>query len=296
MSSKRPGLPTDFTEPALLAGELKDLRYAVVQGGRFVGAADDISRDWRVTVDLQQGNVFSGYQIHNQNVTDKPPEDVARQLVDANSHRVFPAEYGASSWRQVREGPPLSAIMVVSVGVALAVLLVQFAALIKYVSTVVVTGLPGYARLRGPEVLGNRTRALLHEAIQADPGVSPPELHRRLGGGWTTIVYHLGVLEKAGLVSSLLDGRHKRFFPVGAVDHSARARLSVLRNAKTRLFHETITNSPGIRLGRLAREGGMRVPSALWHLNRLEQVGLAAAQRTGRRVSYYPGRGSSGDP
>lgn len=146
---------------------------------------------------------------------------------------------------------------------------------------------PGYSKLRREALLDNEARDALVEAIRQEPGIHASELGRRLEAGWGTIVYHLGVLERNGLVSSLVDGRHRRFFPVGALDWSDRALWAALRNPQARAIFDLVAAEPGIILRDVGRRVGLSSPGALWHLQRLAAVGLVEAIRQGRKVRYY---------
>jgi predicted transcriptional regulator len=97
----------------------------------------------------------------------------------------------------------------------------------------------------------------------------------------------LGVLEKNQLVSSLVDGRHRRFFPVGGVDWTKRGQVAALKNDRTRTIYELIADDPGIIQGDLAGRVGISVPAAIWHLKRLEDTGLVGREKKGRKVHYF---------
>lgn len=145
----------------------------------------------------------------------------------------------------------------------------------------------GFAKLRKEDILDNRLRDQILHLIKAEPGIHASDIARRVEAGWGTIVYHLSVLERNKLVSSLVDGRHKRFFPVGIVDFSRRGQLGVLRNETTKTIFEMIANDPGIIQGEVAGRSGLSVPAAIWHLKRLEDAGLVGRAKEGRRVHYF---------
>lgn len=177
-------------------------------------------------------------------------------------------------------------VAVISGSVFLA-LIVYLYPLLKFAATHAALALPGYAKLNREQLLNNRFRDNLAAAIRADPGITPPNLHRLVGGGWSTIVYHLAVLEKNKLVSSMIDGRHKRFFPADAVDWSKRGAIAALHNARTREVYRLILDDPGAYRHDLAKRLAISAPAALWHLGRLENAGLVAHDKRGRRYSYY---------
>lgn len=145
----------------------------------------------------------------------------------------------------------------------------------------------GFAKLRKEDILDNRLRDQILHLIKAEPGIHASDIARRVEAGWGTIVYHLSVLERNKLVSSLVDGRHKRFFPIGIVDFSRRGQLAVLRNDTTKTIFEMIAQDPGIIQGDVAGRSSLSVPAAIWHLKRLEDAGLVGRAKEGRRVHYF---------
>lgn len=159
--------------------------------------------------------------------------------------------------------------------------------LLGYLLPLAKYALAGFAKLDRDEVLENRTRSQLLDAIAEDPGVTPPELHRRVGGGWSTVVYHLKTLESNKFVSSMIDGRHRRFFPVATVDWSARSRIAVLRNERTRRIFEMIQRSPGLQRAAICQHENLRLPSVDWHVRRLEGAGLVVRERFAWRFRFF---------
>ncbi|HEX9816772.1 MAG TPA: winged helix-turn-helix transcriptional regulator, partial [Candidatus Thermoplasmatota archaeon] len=172
-------------------------------------------------------------------------------------------------------------------GLLIGAVVAYFQPLARFASSQLFLGLPFYAKLRKSELTNNKFRDDLVSLIRSEPGISPPQLHRAVGGGWSTVVYHLTVLEKNNLVSSLIDGRHKRFFPVGDVDHGKRGQIAALRNPRTKEMLDLIMEEPGVVQKELAQRLHVTVPTAIWHVRRLEQAGLIESQRRDRKVHYY---------
>lgn len=167
--------------------------------------------------------------------------------------------------------------------VALALLaLAYFAPLVRFGITSLFT------RLRAAAVLDHTARDAIAKLVVAQPGITPPELQASVGLGWTTTVYHLGVLERTGILRSIIDGRHKRFFAVGLVDARDIPKLAVLRNERTRQIHALLSTRPGITQREIALAIDIAPPSVAWHLRRLENAGLLARERRGREVALLP--------
>jgi predicted transcriptional regulator len=164
-------------------------------------------------------------------------------------------------------------------------LLAYFSPLLRYL-------VAGFAKLRPPDVLNNKAREELMRLIREEPGVGASEVGRRLrsstGAGWSTVVYHLRVLEKNRLVSSLIDGRHRRFFPVGEIRWQDRAVLAVLKNDKSKQLYEALRARPGLIRRELAATIGTTEPGVTWHLRRLLRSGLIERRVDGRSPRYFP--------
>jgi predicted transcriptional regulator len=177
---------------------------------------------------------------------------------------------------------------IVSISAVAVVLATYFLPLLRFLGASVVVAVPGYAKIKRSEVLEKKTRDELVTLVRANPGITTSELVQGVGTGWNTAVYHLRVLEKNGFVSSLVDGRHKRFFPQESINWSDRERTAVLRNERTRQLYETILEEPGVIQGQLAKRAGISLPAVYWHVRRLEGAGLVGHDKLGRRVHYYP--------
>ncbi|MBI2077908.1 MAG: winged helix-turn-helix transcriptional regulator [Euryarchaeota archaeon] len=184
--------------------------------------------------------------------------------------------------------PPTVEDAAVTTSSALALFLaLYFLPLLKFLGGQGLLLVPGYAKLRKEDILGNKVREHILQHIKADPGIHASDLARKVEAGWGTIVYHLSVLEKNKLVSSLVDGRHKRFFPIGVVDFSRRGQLAILKNETSKNIFRMIAEDPGVIQGEIASRAGLSVPATIWHLRRLEDVGLVGRDKQGRKVHYF---------
>lgn len=162
-----------------------------------------------------------------------------------------------------------------------------FLPILKFLTTRVGIALPGYAKLRKEALLDNKVREQIVQAVRAEPGITPPELQRLTGAGWSTVVYHLSLLEKNKLVSSLIDGRHKRFFPAEEVAWNERGRIAALKNLRTRQLYELITNEPGVGPSDLAHRVSLSRQAIYGHVERLERAGLVGRDRVRFRTAFY---------
>lgn len=166
-------------------------------------------------------------------------------------------------------------------------LIVYFLPVLKLLGTQAITIIPGYAKIQKADVLHNKVRDTMVSAIRADPGVTAPKLQKLTGAGWSTVVYHLGVLERNKMVSSILDGRHRRFFPVETMNWGDRTRIAMLKNARTKELYEAILGEPGVGFRELSHHVGISRPALYWHVDRLTKAGLVGQDKDGSKVRFY---------
>lgn len=164
---------------------------------------------------------------------------------------------------------------------------VWFLPLVKFFGTKGLLLVPGFSRIVKGKLLDHKVRDRLMQMIEETPGIHASELGRRAGVGWGTVVHHLSVMEKNELISSLTSGRHRRFFPVGAVDWSRRGQAAVLANERTHALYSLIQEDPGAAASHLASRVGVGLSTASWHLQRLEECGLVGRVKRGRTVHHY---------
>lgn len=159
---------------------------------------------------------------------------------------------------------------------------------IKWFGTQALLVVPGFSKLKKDKLLDHKLREQLNETIKSNPGISPSELQRQTGAGWGTIVHHLSIMEKNGLVTSAIDGRHRRYFPPMAGGEPAARRQAVLGNDNTQRVLSLVTAEPGIPTSAIANELGMSTAGAMWHLGRLTEAGFVDRRKEGRSVRYFP--------
>lgn len=145
----------------------------------------------------------------------------------------------------------------------------------------------GFSRLRPEALHEHPLRRELYEQIANEPGISSTELHGRVDAGWSTLVYHLNVMKRHKQVYVKADGRHRRLFATSATGLDA-AKVTVLRNERTKAVLDAIQASPGLSQADIARKVAVTRQGISWHLQRLERAKLAGPLREGRRVVWFP--------
>lgn len=106
-----------------------------------------------------------------------------------------------------------------------------------------------FARVQGPEaerLSQQPVRRRLLSLIAQKPGIHASELCREAGEPWGTVQYHLSLLHRGEMVTSVEAGRERRFFP-SEVD-PARARLvAMLHQGRRGEIAAFIQEHPGSR-------------------------------------------------
>lgn len=148
--------------------------------------------------------------------------------------------------------------------------------------------IPLFSRIERGGVLDNPIRARVHDAIAQEPGLSLSEVSQRAGIAWGTTVHHLRRLEAHGLVVSVHELAHKRFFIANTPAASQRAALAVVMHPTARRIAEYVAVRPGTDQAGLCRALGLNNPAASKHLGHFESRGLVLSERSGRSRLYHP--------
>jgi predicted transcriptional regulator len=146
-----------------------------------------------------------------------------------------------------------------------------------------------YTRLTRGDILAHPRRAAILAALEETPGLSIPDVHRRLHIGDGTARHHLAVLVRAGAVASVRCGRRRRFFLAGRVQHREIVQSTVAREggARARVL-ACIQRRPGIIAAEIAREVGVSRAAVHFALKRMVRDGLVIRRGERRSKGLYP--------
>src|SRR5690349_6918724 len=106
-----------------------------------------------------------------------------------------------------------------------------------------------FARVQGPEadrLTQQPVRRRLLSLIAQKPGIHASELCREAGEPWGTVQYHLSLLHRSEMVTSVETGRERRFFPPGIAPQKARL-LAILNQGRRPEIARYIQEHPGQR-------------------------------------------------
>ena len=139
-----------------------------------------------------------------------------------------------------------------------------------------------FSRIEDDALATHPLRRQALDYIAANPGASVQDMRRSLGVAWGTAVYHLGRLERAGLVAVRHREGRRGHWPLGQAP--AQGSLESTAEALARL----VRDHPGLPQNELAQRAGILPPAACKQLRRLEAAGFVQARRAGRAKVYEP--------
>src|SRR5438552_16700813 len=103
-----------------------------------------------------------------------------------------------------------------------------------------------FGRVSGEDLLDQPLRRRLLDIIESRPGIHASELCRSAGEPWGTVQYHLSLLHKGEMVTSVEAGRERRFFP-SEVDPRTAKLLALIHQGRRTEIASYIRDHPGAR-------------------------------------------------
>lgn len=184
-------------------------------------------------------------------------------------------------------GFPVAQVATVTLGLAV----LATVGMVLWKTKEVGLGLLLFSRVSRAKALDHDTRSEIYELIKTHPGMAPHEVVERLDVGWSTVTYHLDVLERTELVVAHKQGRYRRYFDrtTGRFANGRKQVVSVLQNETTARIAHAVRDHPGLVQRRLAEALGMAPSSIHWHVKRLVEAGLVEKERAARAVALRPG-------
>lgn len=147
-----------------------------------------------------------------------------------------------------------------------------------------------YTRISPETALQQKVRLLVYEYVSEHPGATFSHIRDSVGLQNGTAAYHLGVLEKQGLVRSAHRGRRRLFTASGVPSLDGGLLVSELQ----RSIVEAVRRNPGIGVREISRSIGTIPSSVSYNVRVLSRLGLLRTERSGTRLRCYhtgPGEG-----
>jgi len=152
-----------------------------------------------------------------------------------------------------------------------------------------ITLLPLYSRLRKDELLGNDNRNIIYQHILGHPGVHYSSLLREMSFGSGTLVHHLALLERNGMIRTKKKFSRRFFFPSGMPIESPEKPIErpLSHNQSTILEFLKVRSSA---TSREIQEGSSLSQSSVnYSLDQLVKDGIVvrSKEETGKRIIGY---------
>ena len=127
---------------------------------------------------------------------------------------------------------------------------------------------------RGAGALNSPVRRRIVESVERHPGLTASALARKAGIGVVSLLYHLQILEHAGLVRTVRVGRRRLVFTKAAIMREDPAAWALLADATARRIAVAVARNPRCGVQDLVDQLGL-TPRVVYHqLKKLRAVGL----------------------
>ncbi len=143
-----------------------------------------------------------------------------------------------------------------------------------------------YRRIQRDTVLDTPARRQVLEAVRDHPGATVARLAEHVDLDYTTVRYHVNVLEEFDLVTPRRRGRNVRIYPPEGAPRRPAAIRKVPATALGLL--QVVVREPGITQSEAARRLGVTRSTVHWHVERLEGQDLLETREG--RPGLHPGR------
>src|SRR5438309_577577 len=141
-----------------------------------------------------------------------------------------------------------------------------------------------HTRLTREAVLQREVRRLMYRFIRDHPGSSLSQVREGVGLQNGVAAYHLGVLERQGLVRSKTRRRHRWYYPDGDVTLLHELPLSPLQAS----LLDEVRRCPGVGVRELARHVDRRTSSVAYNVKALARDGVLRTEQKGRKLRCFP--------
>ncbi len=148
-------------------------------------------------------------------------------------------------------------------------------------------GMSLLSRIKRKDLLRNKRRALIYQAVTEAPGVHLNEIVRRSGLSPGQTQHHLRALVSGGLLVKTTARGYQLYFANGetpALQGATRA----LKTAKARRVLEEVRSAPGLTILQAAHRVPFSRAITYYHVRHMAQVGLISLQRKGRNTHMFP--------
>jgi predicted transcriptional regulator len=144
----------------------------------------------------------------------------------------------------------------------------------------------GIGHYRDYSCLNQTTRMQIYNLVKANPGIHFRGICRELGLPIGVVQYHLGLLTRAGLLSSRRGRRYRRYFESKRFGEIEMKVISLLRCDTAGRILAALLERGSILHKDLANKLDVSSQALSWQMNRLRKTGLIDAVNEGMKVRY----------
>jgi len=130
------------------------------------------------------------------------------------------------------------------------------------------------------------SRRRIYEYLAANPGVHLRRIGQALGMSTGMLSYHLGVMEKLGLLKSETARHRRRYYPALVYREDQRRILALLRERVPRRVLVDLATHGGRRFADLLQTTGVSKSTLSYHLAKLVSTGVAIRERRDRESVF----------
>jgi len=153
---------------------------------------------------------------------------------------------------------------------------------------VFMTNVQNFNLFPSQEKLNQSTRQQIYDVITQNEGIHLREICRALNRKMGVIQYHIYVLESSNLISSMKDGRYKRFFVNHQDSPEEQVVIALLHRETTakvlNIIHEM--NGKGVSHSAIAKELNSSSQAITWHIQKLAEANVILTTKKGCQKYY----------
>ena len=139
------------------------------------------------------------------------------------------------------------------------------------------------------DLLALKSRRAIFSHISGNPGTYLREMETSLNLSVGDLQYHLGQLEKAGMITAHDDGRRKGYFVAAEVQYFDREAISIIRMRTPRRIIIFVLMNPDAAFSQILAEFNFTKGALSFHLKRLVGSGILIKGKRERESIYRIG-------
>lgn len=138
-----------------------------------------------------------------------------------------------------------------------------------------------------PPPLNQSTRTQIYSFIKNNPGIHFRGICNSLNLSIGLAQYHLGLLTKAGLISTFRDWRYKRYFKSNKFTKREMSIISLLRHQTAERILSILLKKQHASHNELASKLSISSQALTYQMKRLEKVGFVQRTKDGLKTVYF---------